>query len=46
MVSCSNYQRPGQELPWVDEIRDRRVYLQPDPEVRGEVRSEVVADLR
>ena len=27
MVSCSNYQRPGQELPWVDEIRDRRSYL-------------------
>ena len=46
IVSCSNYQRPGQELPWVDEIRDRRVYLQPDPEVRGAARSEVVADLR
>jgi hypothetical protein len=46
MVSCSNYQRPGQELPWVDEIRDRRVYLQPDPELRGAVRSEIVADLR
>ena len=46
IVSCSNYQRPGQELPWVDEIRDRRVYLRPDPEARGAARSEVVAELR
>lgn len=46
IVSCSNYQRPGQELPWVDEIRDRRVYLQSDPEAGGAARSAVVADLR
>lgn len=46
IVFCSNYRRPPQELPWVDEIRDRRVYLQPDPEVRDAARSHVVADLR
>lgn len=46
IVFCGNYKRPPQELPWVDEIRDRRVYLQPDPEVRGAPRSHVVADLR
>lgn len=45
IVSCSNYRRPGRELPWVDEIRDRRVYLQPDPEARDDKRRELVAVL-
>ena len=43
IVSCSNYRRPGKELPWVEEIRDRRVYLQPDPETRGPAGNELVA---
>ncbi len=45
IVTCSNYQRPPQELPWVDEIRDRRVYLQPDPEIRNAARNDLLAAL-
>ncbi len=43
IVYCSNYRRPGRELPWVDEVRDRRVYLQPDPEVSDGARRDLVA---
>jgi hypothetical protein len=46
IVYCSNYKRSPQELPWVDEIRDRRVYLQADPEIRGADPVDVVAELR
>ena len=46
MVFCSNHRKPPQELPWVDEIRDRRVYLQPDPERRDAAGSELLAELR
>ena len=45
IVSCSNDQRQPQELPWVDEIRDRRVYLQPDPDIREDRRRELMAYL-
>ncbi len=43
IVTCSHHQRSPQELPWVDEIRDRRVYLQPDPEIRDATRHDLVA---
>lgn len=46
IVFCSNYKRAPQELPWVDEIRNQRVYLQPDPEVRDAARGEMVAKLK
>ncbi len=46
LVFCSNYKRPGQELPWVDEIRDRRVYLQPDPEIHDAPGDDLLANLR
>ena len=45
IVFCSNYKRAPQELPWVDEIRDRRVYLQPDPELRGAAGGDLVASI-
>lgn len=42
---CSNYKRPPKELPWVEEIRQRHVYLQPDDQ-QDDVRTDVYAELR
>jgi hypothetical protein len=42
---CSKYKRQPKELPWVEEIRDRHVYLQPD-EQQEDVRTDVYAELR
>ncbi|MDJ0906268.1 MAG: hypothetical protein QNI96_09640 [Woeseiaceae bacterium] len=43
IVTCSNYKYVPQELPWVDEVRDRRVFLAPDPEIRNDSRRDLVA---
>ena len=43
IVTCSNYKHVPKELPWVDEVRDRRVFLEPDPEVRNDSRRDLVA---
>ncbi len=43
IVSCSNYKHVPKELPWVDEVRDRRVFLEPDPEIRNGNRRDLVA---
>jgi len=42
---CSHYKRPPKELPWVEEIRERHVYLQPDDE-QDNLRTDVYAELQ
>lgn len=45
IVFCSKYKRQPQELPWVDEIRDRHAYLQPD-DVQDNTRTDLLAELQ
>lgn len=42
---CSKSKKPPQELPWVEEIRQRYVYLQPD-QAENETRVDILAGLR
>jgi len=42
---CSKFKRQPKELPWVDEIRDRHVYLQPD-DVHDNSRTDLLAELQ
>ncbi len=42
---CSKFKRQPKELPWVDEIRDRHVYLQPD-DVHDNTRTDLLAELQ
>jgi hypothetical protein len=45
MTFCSKYKRQPKELPWVEEIRERHVYLQPDDEQR-DIRTDYYAELQ
>jgi len=45
MTYCGKFKRLPKELPWVEEIRNRHVYMQGD-ESRGDVRTDLLAELR
>ncbi|MEJ2128612.1 MAG: hypothetical protein P8X81_07170 [Woeseiaceae bacterium] len=45
IVSCSYHERKPKQLPWVEEIRERYVYLQPD-EGHDNTRTDVLAELQ
>ena len=42
---CSKFKRQPKELPWVDDIRDRHVYLQPE-DVHDNTRTDLLAELQ
>lgn len=42
---CSDFKRRPQELPWVEEIRNRHVYLRSD-ELNEDARTDLLAELR
>ncbi len=45
IVFCSHHKPGPKELPWVEEIRERHVYLQPDIG-RDDTRTDVLAELQ
>ncbi len=45
IVFCSKFNRQPKKLPWVDEIRDRHVYLQPD-DVQDNTRTDLLVELQ
>jgi hypothetical protein len=45
IVFCSDHKRRPQELPWVEEVRERYVYLQPDVP-HDDTRTDMLAELQ